>query len=225
MCAEFFNTLPFETGDDSSGGTIVYRLAFVPQIWMLQAIMAALVLLTDPNNWNDVGTITPQEAAQLSIAMVEGFNPMVSGPGIIYPYAGFALPANALWCDGSSYLRTDYPALFAVIGVTYGSVDADHFTMPNLAYRVPVGIGTYSGQPEIELGTELGEPEHTLTVAELAAHQHSIDGYVPGAALAPGELPVFTTVTVPSGTGFTGSDNPHNNMQPSLGVNYIISTS
>lgn len=224
MTHEIPGSLPFTTGDSTSGGTIVYRLEFIPEMWMLEAIMAALVLMTTADNWNEVGLVSPEDAASLCIKMVEGFVPMPSGPGFIYPYAGVGLPANTLWCDGSSYLRSDYPELFAVIGSTYGSVDADHFSVPNLSYRVPIGIGTWSGQPEITLGDNVGEPEHTLSTGEMPSHQHSVDGFVPALVVAPGEVAVESAVTTPSGTGYTGGGDPHNNMQPSLGLNYVIST-
>jgi len=36
-------------------------------------------------------------------------------------------------CDGASVLRTEYAAVFAVIGTIYGSVDGTHFNFPNFA--------------------------------------------------------------------------------------------
>ena len=41
-------------------------------------------------------------------------------------------PFGTLLCDGTSYLRTTYPALFTQIGVTWGSVDSTHFNVPDL---------------------------------------------------------------------------------------------
>lgn len=59
--------------------------------------------------------------------------------GLIYLHPGAELLDGFLWCDGASYLRTDYPELFAAIGVMHGAVDDDHFNVPNLCTRVPVG--------------------------------------------------------------------------------------
>lgn len=53
-----------------------------------------------------------------------------SPPGTIV-LTGGAVPAGWLACDGASLLRASYPALFAVIGVTYGSVDGTHFNVPD----------------------------------------------------------------------------------------------
>lgn len=224
MTHEIAGSLPFTTGDDVTGGYVTYRLRFIDQMWMLEAIMAALIFLTEGDNWNDVGTVSREDAASMSSVMVEIFDPVLSSPGIIYPFGGSTLPDGALWCDGASYLRADYPDLFGVIGSTFGSADSDHFNVPDLRYRVPAGVGSWSGSPDLDLGDQVGEPDHTLTTSEMPSHQHSIDGFVPALVLAPGELPSFSDVAVPSGTGFTGGGDPHNNMQPTLGVNYIIST-
>ncbi|MBJ7347839.1 MAG: tail fiber protein [Thermoleophilaceae bacterium] len=61
-------------------------------------------------------------------------------PGVIQMYAGPTAPAGFLFCKGTSELRTAYPALYNVIGTTYGSVDSTHFTLPDLGGRVPVGV-------------------------------------------------------------------------------------
>lgn len=53
--------------------------------------------------------------------------------GTVLVFAGAVPPADALLCNGASYERAKYPRLFGAIGVTYGSVDATHFNVPNLA--------------------------------------------------------------------------------------------
>jgi Phage Tail Collar Domain len=54
--------------------------------------------------------------------------------GMMLQYAGSgALPDGWLLCDGTSYVRTDYPRLFGVIGTTYGTADAAHFSVPTVA--------------------------------------------------------------------------------------------
>ena len=66
-------------------------------------------------------------------------------PGEIKMYGGSAAPTGWLLCDGASYVRTDYAALFAVIGTSFGSADATHFNVPDMRGRVPVGVGTGTG--------------------------------------------------------------------------------
>lgn len=75
----------------------------------------------------------------------EGVTPV----GSIQPFAGATSPAGWLLCDGAalnSVTNTQYAALFAAIGVTYGGSGASSFNVPNLAGRVPVGAGTGAQQ-------------------------------------------------------------------------------
>ena len=52
--------------------------------------------------------------------------------GIVQAFAGSTLPDGWLLCDGSAVSRTDYAALFAVIGTTYGAGDGSTtFNLPN----------------------------------------------------------------------------------------------
>ena len=52
--------------------------------------------------------------------------------GSIHIYGGAGVPEGYLECDGASLLRSAYPALFAVIGTTFGNVDGTHFNLPIL---------------------------------------------------------------------------------------------
>lgn len=88
--------------------------------------------------------------------------------GMMKPYGAAAAPAGWLLCDGTSYLRTDYPALFTAIGTTYGSADGTHFNVPNLVDKIVVG-----GTPGVGAGTV--SPAAALTShAALATHQHRL---------------------------------------------------
>lgn len=68
-------------------------------------------------------------------------------PGTIVPFAGLEKPAAAttlskgwLFCDGSIINRSDYPALFAVIGYTYGKTLVNgQFRLPDLRGRTVIG--------------------------------------------------------------------------------------
>lgn len=152
--------------------------------------------------------------------------------GEIVPYAGaFSPKDNWLVCDGSEVSQVDYPDLYNVIGNAYGSASAGAFRLPDLRARAPIGSSeTYP------IGTQIGEAEHTLTVAEMPAHnhtdtghQHSIPSTITFTALT-GEEPVNIPVPlVPSYTGLasanianTGSGDAHNNIPPSLAITYLI---
>ncbi len=84
------------------------------------------------------------------------FNPT----GSIIAFAGNALPAGYLLCDGSKVSRTTYKKLFDVIGTTYGEGDGSTtFTLPNLIDRFLEGnsaAGKYyeAGVPNIKGAVE-----------------------------------------------------------------------
>lgn len=51
--------------------------------------------------------------------------------GTVQMCAYSVVDSGYLACDGASYLRTDYAALFTKIGTTWGSVDGTHFNVPD----------------------------------------------------------------------------------------------
>lgn len=87
--------------------------------------------------------------------------------GSVISYAGPVSPYGWLLCDGNSYDVVTYPELFDLIGYTYGG-SSSLFKVPDLRIRVPIGVGT--GYSLASLG---GSATHTLTVAELPAHNHT----------------------------------------------------
>ena len=63
--------------------------------------------------------------------------------GVVHAFAGSTTPAGWLLCDGSAVSRTDYAALFAVIGTTYGTGDGSTtFNLPNLTDKFIEGSAT-----------------------------------------------------------------------------------
>lgn len=99
--------------------------------------------------------------------------------GVICAYAAAAAPAGWLLCDGASYPQSAYPALFAVIGTTYGG-NASNFNVPDLRGRIPIGLdATDSSMDAVgEVGgskthTHAGHAAHSNHAA-LAAHAHEL---------------------------------------------------
>jgi microcystin-dependent protein len=78
-------------------------------------------------------------------APTAGIGSNIFPAGGILPYVGLTAPAAWLFCDGASLLRAKYSNLFNVIGTTYGAVDAEHFSLPDLRGRALVGAGTGAG--------------------------------------------------------------------------------
>jgi hypothetical protein len=60
--------------------------------------------------------------------------------GSVMAFAGNALPAGWLWCNGDSIIRTDYPLLFAAIGTAHGTADGAHFNVPDYQGRFLRGV-------------------------------------------------------------------------------------
>lgn len=147
--------------------------------------------------------------------------------GAILQFAGSSAPANWLLCDGSLVSRTTYANLFAAISTTYGAGDgATTFKLPDLRGRVPVGAGQGSLLTNRVIAATGGAETHTLTEAELPAHDHGInlfDASSPsGTNLRVAATDDINDQRTGTSTNDAGSNNPHNIMQPFLVVNHII---
>ena len=144
--------------------------------------------------------------------------------GVILAFGGSSAPSKWVLCDGSAISRTTYSELFSVIGTTYGNGNGTTtFNIPDLRGKIPVGknSGTFN-----TLGGSVGAETHTLTEAQLPVvsnHNHEISAstsFVTQGA----DVNVFIDggATATSSAGGFGSGEAHNNIQPSLVVNYII---
>lgn len=177
------------------------------------------VLVTDEDGYMRVSKVTTNELDCLS--GVTSIHQKIAG--IVHQYAGSNPPDGYLLCDGSFYNTMEYPELFNVIGFTYGEQGAGatlSFAVPNLVARVPVGVG--SGYA---LGSTGGEATHALTVDEMPKHDHGAT-YTGNATTSNKKYSWYTTTGDKIGYQVmeTGSGQAHNNMQPYIALNYIIST-
>lgn len=146
--------------------------------------------------------------------------------GFVQMFAGSTAPKGWLICDGSAVSRTTYADLFAVIGTSYGSGDGSTtFNIPNLKGKIPVGLNSNDTDFNT-LGKTGGEKEHTLTIDEMPSHKHGV-GYVGGNANGnhagmPGTSAEPNSYNNELFINSKGGDQPHNNMQPYVVMNYII---
>ncbi len=153
-----------------------------------------------------------------------------STTNFIGDYKNSAQAANHggwLLCNGTSISTTTYSGLFALIGYAFGGSGAN-FNLPDARGRVPGAIGTGSGLSARTLGQSIGEEDHILITAELAAHQHNLVEVATGVHLSQSVgaslngatgLP-YANSSIPSGNAFTttdtGGNTGHNTMQPTL---------
>jgi microcystin-dependent protein len=153
-------------------------------------------------------------------------------------FAGNFAPRGWAFCQGQILSIAQNTALFALIGTTYGGNGQTTFALPDLRGRVPVGPGLGPGLPNVDLGQMSGEATHTLISTEMPAHTHSANAVASGGnSGTPGTGVVWAGSTArdsiyssgaPNTTlqgaaiGQAGGSQPHNNMQPYTGINYII---
>lgn len=151
--------------------------------------------------------------------------------GEIRMFAGNFPPNGWLFCDGQILAISEYDALFALIGTTYGGDGQSTFALPNMMSRIPVHQGN-----GFNLAATGGAEEVTLTANQIPGHSHPLLGSSdPASSRSPagqvfGRTPAeayageFTAQPLsPLAVGSAGGSQPHTNLQPYLCVNYIIS--
>jgi len=147
--------------------------------------------------------------------------------GVIKMYGGASAPSGYLFCDGSEVSRSTYSSLYTAIGDAYGAGNGSTtFNLPDFRARVPGGVN-HSGLPNGANGSfstrnrafATGAETHTLTVSEMPSHSHS-GGFTPNGNAQAGGNP---SIASSNSTGSAGGDAGHNNMQPTLFCNFIIS--
>src|SRR5262252_6930883 len=153
----------------------------------------------------------------------------------IFPF-NFA-PKGWAFCDGQILPLSQNTALFSLLGTTYGGDGKSNFALPNMQGNAPMHPGQGPGLSLHDLGETGGSDTVTLLESEIPAHNHAlqVDSADPGedrtpasealarstgAALytSPGSLVAFSSQALAP----AGGDQPHNNMQPYLTLNFCI---
>jgi microcystin-dependent protein len=161
---------------------------------------------------------------------------MTAYVGEIRLFAGNFAPAGWAFCQGQLLPISENDVLFQLIGTTYGGDGQETFQLPDLSSRVPVHQGQGPGLSNNYIIGEMGGVEQvTLTTQQIPNHTHA-----PAATTASGDQSspangIFAASPLLYGTGTlnttmhpsamqpVGGNQPHENMAPYLGINFIIS--
>ena len=96
----------------------------------------------------------------------------VAPTGSVIMWTTSTPPAGWLLCNGASYPQTQYPDLYAVIGISYGGVlGSGPFSVPDMRDMFPVGASPT--KPLTGVGSVGGSATVTLATGNLPSHNHT----------------------------------------------------
>jgi microcystin-dependent protein len=155
--------------------------------------------------------------------------------GEIRMFGGNFAPVGFAFCDGQLLPISQYDALFALIGTTYGGDGQTTFGLPDLRGRLPVHMGQGPGLSSYVEGQMGGSETVTLTAQQLPAHPHAAQGQTaagnqagPGGGVwAASALNQFSPNAPNAGMinaaiSPAGGSQAHDNMAPYQVVSFII---
>ncbi|RYF93449.1 MAG: phage tail protein [Caulobacteraceae bacterium] len=160
--------------------------------------------------------------------------------GEIRMFAGNFPPNGWLFCEGQTLPISENDVLFQLIGTTYGGDGQETFNLPNLASRVPIHFGTGPDGTTYQIGEMAGTESVTLTTQQIPQHTHAVlatnasSSQFPGGALMGPATSAQTGVKMygvdtplvslsSQSVTTVGGNQPHENCQPFLCINFIIS--
>jgi microcystin-dependent protein len=157
--------------------------------------------------------------------------------GEIRMFAGNFPPNGWMFCEGQTLPIAENDALFILIGTTYGGDGQETFNLPNLASRVPIHMGTGPDGTTYQLGEQAGTEQETLTVQQIPTHSHPmLASSNPASSQSPTSNVIGKSTQVDlfinsqptdamnsQAISPAGGSQPHENTQPFLCINFIIS--
>lgn len=153
--------------------------------------------------------------------------------GEIRAFSFGIIPKGWAPCSGQLLPIAQNSALFSLLGTRFGGDGIRTFGLPDLRGRTPTGAANLS----TDVGLASGQETVTLNIAELPGHTHFAGATTLAAnspAPASGLLaqtgstfpiygpPTQLTAIAPESINSVGGNQPHENMQPSLVINYCI---
>jgi microcystin-dependent protein len=139
-------------------------------------------------------------------------------------------PRGWAFCNGQLLPINQNQALFSLLGTTYGGNGQTNFALPNLKRRSPIHFG--SGHT---LGESAGQDAHTINIQELPEHSHNVvatssiqntvvptNNYLASSTPSSFYNGSSNAAALPGSLSNIGGSQPHNNLQPSLVLNFCI---
>lgn len=159
-------------------------------------------------------------------------------------------PEGWAYCNGQAINISQNPALYSLVGTTYGGDGKTTFKLPNMMGKAPIGSGSGPNLTSRQAGGTYGSGLVSLTSSQVAPHHHTINGAL---ATSPSDYVntpdgnhligfvanqfSFSSVAYPAnhpptllnaatmapalGTS-SGMTDPHENRQPYLSLNFCI---
>lgn len=156
--------------------------------------------------------------------------------GEVRLFAGSVTPRGWAPCDGQLLSTRDHTHLYAILGTLYGGDGQSTFALPDLRGRAPLHEGHGQGLSARALGESGGDLDVMLTQSELPMHSH-VARCAAGSGQSGPEDALWSdsgaaenayapttdnTSMSPRCVEFVGGNAAHNNMQPYLGLSYIV---
>jgi microcystin-dependent protein len=165
--------------------------------------------------------------------------------GAVKIFAGDYAILNYAMCQGQTMSIAQNNALFALLGTTYGGNGISTFMLPNLQSALPLGWGNGQGLTPRVIGETGGVENVTVLSNAVPSHTHLFNASSnPTTTNSAGPTVLLGTLNAATDGGFyvtpsqtvipdlvslnttavssVGGNQPHNNIQPSMGINYII---
>jgi microcystin-dependent protein len=153
--------------------------------------------------------------------------------GEIRMFSGNFAPEGWTFCNGQLMAISQATALFSLLGTNYGGDGRTTFGLPNFQARVPINQGQGRGLSPYVVGQAGGSPTATVAISQMPAHAHPIGTTTAAAttgssagspALAGASTPAYGAAVNMGlmGSQIVGATQAHPNVQPFLGINFII---
>ena len=151
-------------------------------------------------------------------------------------FGGNFAPRGWALCDGQLLAISQNDALFSLFGTQFGGDGRTTFGLPDLRGRIPIHFGQGPGLSNRRIGAKPGSEAATVTANQLPSHTHGWSAsqdpaedtnpatHTTATATSPNIYGSGTPIAMSSeGTSATGGGQTHQNLMPTLCVNFIVS--